>query len=114
EGRKDRATDRMSGRARDGRLVHFDPAPEPGGATGDAAGGQAQPIRPGDFVTATVTGAAPHHLIADSGVRSHSRTRAGDAFEAGRTLKTQASGVGLGMPTIGAPRDEPAAPGCGE
>ena len=52
EGRKDASTARMSGRARDGRLVHFDP----GGAT----------IRPGDIVTTTVTGAAPHHLIADA------------------------------------------------
>ncbi len=54
EGRKDASTARMSGRARDGRLVHF----EPGGFD----------IRPGDVVTTTVTGAAPHHLIADSGV----------------------------------------------
>ncbi len=52
EGRKDAATARMSGRARDGRLVHFTP--------GD------NDIRPGDIVTTTVTGAAPHHLIADA------------------------------------------------
>src|SRR4029077_4378078 len=50
EGRKDTATARMSGRARDGRLVHFAP--------GDAD------VRPGDVVTTVVTGAAPHHLIA--------------------------------------------------
>ena len=53
EGRKDTLTARMSGRARDGRLVHFTPA----GAD----------VRPGDIVTTTVTGAAPHHLIADGG-----------------------------------------------
>ena len=54
EGRKDSRTARMSGRARDGRLVHFTPA----GAD----------IRPGDIVTTTVTDAAPHHLIADGAV----------------------------------------------
>ncbi|WP_238887698.1 tRNA (N6-isopentenyl adenosine(37)-C2)-methylthiotransferase MiaB [Mycobacterium sp. IDR2000157661] len=86
EGRKDASTARMSGRARDGRLVHFDPA--------------RLDIRPGDIVTATVTTAAPHHLIADSGVQSHRRTRAGDAHAAGRRPRT---GVGLGMPGIGAP-----------
>lgn len=113
EGRKDRATERMSGRARDGRLVHFDPVRESGSLPDDAADGGPQAIRPGDFVATTVTDAAPHHLIADSGVRSHRRTRAGDAFEVGWTPKTQAAGVGLGMPTIGVPRDEPAAPACG-
>ncbi|MBV8929500.1 MAG: tRNA (N6-isopentenyl adenosine(37)-C2)-methylthiotransferase MiaB [Mycobacteriaceae bacterium] len=85
EGRKDDRTARMSGRARDGRLVHFTPG------TAD--------IRPGDVVTTTVTGAAPHHLIADAVVLSHRRTRAGDAHAAGQRLK----GVGLGMPRIGAP-----------
>ncbi len=41
-------------------------------------------IRPGDIVTTTVTGAAPHHLIADGAVRHHRRTRAGDAHAAGQ------------------------------
>jgi tRNA-2-methylthio-N6-dimethylallyladenosine synthase len=53
EGRKDGATGRVSGRARDGRLVHVS--------------GQAGP---GDIVTATVTYAAPHHLVADGGIIS--------------------------------------------
>jgi tRNA-2-methylthio-N6-dimethylallyladenosine synthase len=88
EGRKDGATGRLSGRARDGRLVHF------------AAGGNAG-IRPGDVVTTTITYAAPHHLNADGAPLSHRRTRAGDAFEAGRTPRT--AGVVLGMPTVGAP-----------
>src|SRR3954462_12823207 len=92
EGRKDASTARMSGRARDGRLVHFDPA--------------GLDIRPGDIVTATVTGAAPHHLIADSGPHPHRRTRAGGAHEGARP------GVGLGMPAIGAPVSEPTASGC--
>jgi len=53
-GRKDGATGRVSGRARDGRLVHV---------AGAAA--------PGDLITATVTYAAPHHLVADGGIRGH-------------------------------------------
>jgi tRNA-2-methylthio-N6-dimethylallyladenosine synthase len=96
EGRKDTATARMSGRARDGRLVHFTP--------GDAA------IRPGDVVTTVVTDAAPHHLIADGTVSSHRRTRAGDAHEAGRRPRT----VGLGLPGLGAPAPSPQTAGCAQ
>ena len=95
EGRKDASTARMSGRARDGRLVHFTP--------GDAA------VRPGDVVTTTVTGAAPHHLIADAPLQSHRRTRAGDAHATGRRPRT----VGLGLPAVGVPRpEEPTTTGC--
>ncbi|OBG88931.1 tRNA (N6-isopentenyl adenosine(37)-C2)-methylthiotransferase MiaB [Mycobacterium sp. E136] len=86
EGRKDATTARMSGRARDGRLVHFNP--------------DRLDIRSGDVVTTTVTGAAPHHLIADSAVHTHRRTKAGDAHAEGKRPRT---GVGLGMPGIGAP-----------
>jgi tRNA-2-methylthio-N6-dimethylallyladenosine synthase len=85
EGRKDSRTSRMSGRARDGRLVHFTPT----GAD----------IRPGDIVTTTITGAAPHHLIADGAVLHHRRTRAGDAHAAGR----RPNSIGLGMPGVGVP-----------
>jgi tRNA-2-methylthio-N6-dimethylallyladenosine synthase len=70
EGRKDAATRRLSGRARDNRLVHFVPpadAPQP---------------RPGDIVTTRVTSAAPHYLRADEAPLSLRRTRAGDAWEA--------------------------------
>jgi tRNA-2-methylthio-N6-dimethylallyladenosine synthase len=91
EGRKDAATHRMSGRARDGRLVHFTP-------TGPAVEGE---IRPGDVVTATITYGAPHHLVADGDLHSHRRTRAGDNWEAGIRPKT--SGVSLGLPSFGAP-----------
>ena len=95
EGRKDPATARMTGRARDGRLVHFSP-----GAT---------EVRPGDVVTIAVTAAAPHHLIADAPLMSHRRTRAGDAHETGRRPHT----VGLGLPPIGAPLvQEPITTGC--
>ena len=86
EGSKDAARGRMSGRARDGRLVHFT-------AT--------EGVRPGDVVETVLTQAAPHHLVADGPLRSHRRTRAGDAFEAGTRPTTP--GVLLGMPKIGAP-----------
>ncbi len=92
EGRKDERTGRMSGRARDGRLVHF--------AVGDLA------PRPGDVVETVVTYAAPHHLNADGAPLRHRRTRAGDAFEAGRTPRT--AGVSLGLPTVGVPAPLPA------
>ncbi|MGO9351925.1 MAG: tRNA (N6-isopentenyl adenosine(37)-C2)-methylthiotransferase MiaB [Mycobacterium sp.] len=82
EGRKDARTARMTGRARDGRLVHF---------TAD------ERVRPGDIVTAVITDAAPHHLIADAGILTHRRTRAGDAHAAGPRPR----GVGLGMPGVG-------------
>jgi tRNA-2-methylthio-N6-dimethylallyladenosine synthase len=95
EGRKDASTARMSGRARDGRLVHFAPG--------------ARDVRPGDVVTTTVTGAAPHHLIADAEVLDHRRTRAGDSFESGRRVSTN---IGLGMPGVGAPPIQPASTGC--
>jgi tRNA-2-methylthio-N6-dimethylallyladenosine synthase len=85
EGRKDSRTARMSGRARDGRLVHFAPGK--------------QQVRPGDIITTVVTDAAPHHLIADGDVVTHRRTHAGDAYAAGQ----RPSGVGLGMPVVGQP-----------
>ncbi|WP_232534267.1 tRNA (N6-isopentenyl adenosine(37)-C2)-methylthiotransferase MiaB [Plantactinospora sp. KBS50] len=100
EGRKDERTGRMSGRARDGRLVHF------------AVGGLAGQIRPGDIVHTRVTYAAPHHLNADGAPVAHRRTRAGDAAQAGRTPRTPA--VPLGLPTVGAPPAAAApAPACG-
>ena len=71
EGRKDSDTNRLSGRAEDSRLVHF-----------EVSGGSEVP-RPGDVVTVVVTEAKPFHLIADSDgaplrVR---RTTAGDAWD---------------------------------
>ncbi|WP_433274492.1 tRNA (N6-isopentenyl adenosine(37)-C2)-methylthiotransferase MiaB [Actinosynnema sp. CS-041913] len=95
EGRKDAETHRLSGRARDGRLVHFAP-------------GEAN-IRPGDVVETVITYAAPHNLIADSPLISHRRTKAGDRSEAGIRPKTP--GVTLGLPKFGAPDPLPAAVG---
>jgi tRNA-2-methylthio-N6-dimethylallyladenosine synthase len=99
EGRKDDRTGRMSGRARDGRLVHFATAPT--GANGRHGQGYAERVRPGDVVRTVVTYAAPHHLNADGEPRTHRRTRAGDAYESGRSPRTP--GVLLGLPTVGAP-----------
>jgi tRNA-2-methylthio-N6-dimethylallyladenosine synthase len=67
DGRKDGATGRVSGRARDGRLVHV---------AGEAIAG--------DVVTAEVTYAAPHHLVADRGITSRRAWRgAGTETHAG-------------------------------
>src|SRR5271154_2552922 len=85
EGRKDAATHRMSGRARDNRLVHFAPH-------------QLIP-RPGDVVTVTVTRAAPHYLLSDAEPLSLRRTRAGDAWAAASVTPAPAPApVLLGMP----------------
>jgi tRNA-2-methylthio-N6-dimethylallyladenosine synthase len=100
EGRKDDQTQRLSGRAEDGRLGHFS-IPE----------GAATP-RPGDVVSVTVTEAKPYFLLADPSsagdyvVRS---TRAGDAWDrwqsesCGAPTPTPSGGltpVRLGMPSL--------------
>ncbi len=108
EGRKDEATRRMSGRARDNRLVHFAPS------------GLAP--RPGDIVTTVVTRGAPHYLIADGEPAAIRRTRGGDAWAAQRDSTAGGSTAGgnaagqppaggaagaarvlLGMPAVGRP-----------
>jgi tRNA-2-methylthio-N6-dimethylallyladenosine synthase len=91
EGRKDQATHRMSGRAEDSRLVHFD-IPE----------NQPTP-RPGDIVTVDITKAAPFFLLADtnegSGYRLR-RTRAGDAWD---RLQSDSCGVPAAPAATGSP-----------
>ncbi|GAB2612119.1 tRNA (N6-isopentenyl adenosine(37)-C2)-methylthiotransferase MiaB [Kribbella endophytica] len=101
EGRKDAATHRLSGRARDNRLVHF-ALPE----------GVETP-RPGDMATVEVTYGAPHHLVADV-FGSVRRTRAGDAWEKLQDAPASSTpGVMLGLPTIGKPAPlEPVVGGC--
>ncbi len=101
EGRKDAATHRLSGRARDNRLVHFTPVDESGAPVD---------VRPGDMVEVVVSYGAPHHLVADGPVQSVRRTRAGDAWEA-RTVP-QPAGVSLGLPTLGVPAPLPAQDAC--
>ena len=83
EGRKDDATARLSGRAPDNRLVHV--------AVDEGVGVP----RPGDIVTAEITHAAPHHLVADR-VLALRRTRAGDATRP----SAEPTGVLLGLPTL--------------
>ena len=99
QGRKAGETHRLSGRARDQRLVHFsvpDGAPAP---------------RPGDLVTVTVTEAAPFHLIADPVAASDyqlRRSRAGDAWDRSQadscgvpsTPGSKPAQVSLGMPAL--------------
>jgi tRNA-2-methylthio-N6-dimethylallyladenosine synthase len=96
EGRKDAATHRLSGRARDNRLVHFVPDSGP-------------PPRPGDIVTTRVTSAAPHYLRADELPLSLRRTRAGDAWAARQLAASSPAAaepaggpapVLLGMPAV--------------
>ena len=97
-GKKDDATHRLTGRARDNRLVHFVPGEHD--------------VRPGDMVEVEVTHAAPHHLLSDIPPAAYRRTRAGDAWEA-RRGRTEVRSVGLGMPSIGAPASPvPSSAGC--
>ena len=91
EGRKDEQTHRMSGRARDNRLVHVSVPEEP----------QARP-RPGDMADVVITYAAPHHLNADAGLLALRRTAGGDAWQASRSAPAR-SAIDLGIPTVGAP-----------
>lgn len=102
EGRKDDATQRLSGRAPDSRLVHFTRPSEL--------------VRPGDMVTVEITYAAPHHLLAEGPVRSVRRTRAGDAWELRNAAPADVGGQGtsvlLGLPTVGVPAPLPANEGC--
>ena len=98
EGRKDGATHRLSGRARDNRLVHFAP-------------GSTTP-RPGDFVTTVVTRAAPHYLVAEGEPLDVRRSRGGDAWQARQDAPAVAAtgpvpaapAVLLGMPALGRPQ----------
>ncbi|MFY9191019.1 MAG: tRNA (N6-isopentenyl adenosine(37)-C2)-methylthiotransferase MiaB [Lawsonella sp.] len=85
DGRKNVKTQRKSGRARDGRLVHF-------------ANPDSVDIRPGDLVTTVITEAAPHHLLADGAILGHEKTVAGDMHEQGIKPQVKPVGVGLGVP----------------
>jgi tRNA-2-methylthio-N6-dimethylallyladenosine synthase len=104
EGRKDAATLRLSGRARDNRLVHF------------AVPQGVEAPRPGDIVEVSVTRAAPHHLVADSGTQSGHfsvrHTSGGNAWAALQDVSGSGRpAVTLGMPSMGRPRDARVASG---
>ncbi|MGV8851911.1 MAG: tRNA (N6-isopentenyl adenosine(37)-C2)-methylthiotransferase MiaB [Rhodoglobus sp.] len=89
EGRKHAETARLSGRAEDSRLVHF-----------NVPDGSSTP-RPGDVVTLTITEAAAFHLVADTPageLLDIRRTRAGDAWD-------RAEADSCGVPTAGATGD---------
>lgn len=101
EGRKDAATARMSGRARDNRLVHVSVPDDP-----------SRRPRPGDLADTVITYAAPHHLNADDGLINLRRTRGGDAWAARRAAPEARSTVALGVPSIGVPEPFPAAVDC--
>jgi tRNA-2-methylthio-N6-dimethylallyladenosine synthase len=102
EGKKDAATHRLTGRAEDNRLVHF-----------EVPAGSDLP-RPGDVVSVVVTHAAPFHLLADSPDGAPlriRRTRSGDAWDRSQSEScavpsgtTSATGgaraVSLGIPTL--------------
>ncbi len=91
EGKKDAATHRLTGRAEDNRLVHFEAPP-----ASDAP-------RPGDVVTVVVTRAAPFHLLADAPLRIR-RTRAGDAWDRTQSescaVPAAPGQVSLGLPSL--------------
>jgi tRNA-2-methylthio-N6-dimethylallyladenosine synthase len=99
EGRRDNRHDRLSGRAEDNRLVHFD-VPE-----------GAEPPRPGDVVSVVVTRATPHFVIAApaGATLPVRRTRAGDAWDRAQAescalpshaAAPSAGAVNLGLPTM--------------
>ncbi|QIK73381.1 tRNA (N6-isopentenyl adenosine(37)-C2)-methylthiotransferase MiaB [Propioniciclava coleopterorum] len=98
EGRKDGETHRVSGRARDNRLVHV-----------TIPAGMPAP-RPGDLADVEITYAAPHHLNADGAVTNVRRTAGGDAWERWNGGGAPNASIGLGMPLR---RPEPMAPASG-
>ena len=94
EGKKDAQTNRMTGRARDNRLVHFE-IPE-----------GAQTPRPGDVVKVTVSRAAPYFLVADAVAGSKyelRRTAGGDAWDRSQLESCGAPVPGDGKVTLGLP-----------
>ncbi|NBO46220.1 MAG: tRNA (N6-isopentenyl adenosine(37)-C2)-methylthiotransferase MiaB [Actinobacteria bacterium] len=98
DGRKDERTERLSGRAPDNRLIHV------GGVPSFISGDGQREVMPGDFITATITHAAPYNLIADE-VVSVRRTPAGDAAATSRACgptSDTAATVNIGMPRMGA------------
>jgi tRNA-2-methylthio-N6-dimethylallyladenosine synthase len=102
EGRKDLQTHRMSGRARDNRLVHVSVPDD-----------LAKRPRPGDMADVVITYAAPHHLNADAGLVALRRTQGGDAWQARHSAPQPARRtVDLGIPAVGAPDTVQPAESC--
>ncbi len=86
EGRKDDLTHRRTGRARDGRLVHFEGGRE---------------ASPGDFVTVVIDAAAPHHLTGTA--LTVRRTGAGRSSATADHGCGPAAGSGAGRVLLGMP-----------
>jgi tRNA-2-methylthio-N6-dimethylallyladenosine synthase len=86
EGKKDEANAKLSGRARDNRLVHFNFESE-------------QVIRPGDLVEVEITYAAPFFLLSGKPALKIKNTRAGDIFSESKNVE-KSDKVLLGIPTL--------------
>jgi tRNA-2-methylthio-N6-dimethylallyladenosine synthase len=80
EGKKDKATGRLSGRAKDNRLVHFIPDED---------------TQTGDIVQVEITDAAPFHLISDKPILHSRKTLASQLIN-----QASSSAVSLGMPQV--------------
>lgn len=94
-GRKDDQTNRVSGRARDSRLVHI------GLPEHVASLPASEKPRPGDMVTVNVTASSTHHLIADVADLTWRKTAGGDAWQRAQAQPPASpTAVSLGIPRI--------------
>lgn len=95
EGKKDQSSHRITGRARDFRLVHI------------AVPQGCEPPRPGDIVNTRVTGSAPFFLLSDnSDIFEIRKTPSGDVWERNQQescAPASASGI-KGAVNLGIPR----------
>lgn len=104
-GRKDASTHRLSGRAPDNRLVHFD-LPENASVIAEGKSVDTLTPRPGDVVSVRITRSAPYYLIAEkTDIYEVRRTRSGDAWAARESGEHQhgapaAGTVNLGIPAL--------------
>lgn len=85
-GKKDSRTDRLTGRARDNRLVHFTAPTEA--------------VSAGDLVAARITHAAPHHLLSDEQARLLETAPPMSSCGTGAALRPGGTTVQLGLPSV--------------
>ena len=100
EGRKDAATHRLSGRARDNRLVHFTPVAE------DGSPSRCAPATWSRWSSRTAPRTTSSPTAGAVGPSYPRRRRLGDPH------RPQPAGVSLGLPTVGVPAPLPAQDGC--
>ena len=86
--RPGKSHERLSGRSRDNRLVHFAP------------NGVAAEIEPGDLVRTQITACSPFFLIADGAITSHVKTRSGFDFANQGASRRASSPANLGIPVF--------------